>query len=248
MKILQWLVVVFIVFGLSWKIANSAQCGKRTVPSGFVAKGDEVTRKYWPWLAALILKEDQKFFCGATLITLKTALTAAHCIQDKRVKERKNPKDFEVHLGRHDLSDKEELKKLAKTLDPIIIIAMHPDWNPTDYLNYQYDADIALLIAAKEVERSPFISPICLQDRDISNINGTIVGWGYSSDEKRKTEDIARQAEAEKVSLLDCFFEENALLAIASRRTFCVKGVVEGSGPCKGDSGKGNNQINEITF
>lgn len=40
---------------------------------------------------------------------------------------RLNPSDFEVKLGRHNLSDNDEFEKSAKVFEPIIIIAMYPD-------------------------------------------------------------------------------------------------------------------------
>lgn len=227
--------MTFTVFGLSCGNSISAQCGKetieQTVPTSFIKGG--TASKHWPWLVALIYKKSGDFFCRATLISMKTALTAAHCIQQKYSTTRLNPTDVEVYLGRHNLSDSGELNKMAKVLE-IVKIAMHPDWDPK---NFRYDADIALLIASKEVERSSFISPICLPNREIQKHSGIIVGWGFSNDEKRKTEDIPRQAEAEKVPLIDCLLVDNDLVRIASKRTFCVKGVAEGSGPCKGDSG-----------
>lgn len=235
MNILQCLGVIFTVFGLSCVNSISFQCGKvEEELSTRIAFGTEVSENQWPWLAAIISKENKMLFCGGTLISLKSVLTAAHCIHEKRGSYK--PSDFEIHLGRHSLRNVRELEESAKVLEPIII-ALHPEWNPKNYSDFRYDADLALLIAATEVEPSSSISPICLPDRDIQNVVGTIVGWGFSSGEKEYVEDIARQAEAERVSPEDCFLEDNPLVRIASKRAFCAKGVIEGASPCRGDSG-----------
>lgn len=112
---------------------------------------------------------------------------------------------------------------------------MHPDWNPENYSDYRYDADLALIIAGKDIGESFHISPVCLPDLEI--LKGTVVGWGATSDEKRQSEDIPRQAEVEKVSQGDFFLEDPDLAMFSSKRTFCVKSVVEGASPCNGDSG-----------
>lgn len=86
-------------------------------------------RNNWPWLAAFVYTSKDpaingKFFCGATLLSMKSVITAAHCMQEKHTETRMNPSDVEVHLGRHNLSDDSEINKLAKVLPHIVIIAM----------------------------------------------------------------------------------------------------------------------------
>lgn len=76
--------------------------------------GTQVSRNYWPWLAALTFKSNDPersgmFFCGGTLVSMKSIITAAHCMQEKRETKRKNPSDFDVQLGRHNLKDEKEL-------------------------------------------------------------------------------------------------------------------------------------------
>lgn len=242
MKISQWIVLVSLstVFGLFCASPVSSQCGIKevSVVANRIKGGTESNQNEWPWLCSLVYKSEDKngeFFCSATLISLKIVITAAHCIQDKGHEKRLSPNDFEVQLGRHNLSDKNELKRNATVLGPIIVIAMHPDWVPTDHENYRYDADIALLISERDTEYSHFIKPICLPDHDIQNVNGTTVGWGFTSDDEEDVEDTPRQAQVERVSQGNCFQEEHELEEIASERTFCVKGV-DGE-PCIGDSG-----------
>lgn len=50
-------------------------CGKFSFNTGLVVNGDEVKRGEFPFLVALLKLKTQKFFCGASLITQKHALT-----------------------------------------------------------------------------------------------------------------------------------------------------------------------------
>jgi hypothetical protein len=50
-------------------------CGQTSFSAGLIVKGDEVKRGEFPFLVALLRLSDQKFFCGANLITQKHALT-----------------------------------------------------------------------------------------------------------------------------------------------------------------------------
>lgn len=237
MNILQWTVVISSVFGLACANPVNSECGIKDVSD--LTESNQ--KNEWPWLASLVYKsEDEnkngKFFCSGTLISLKSVLTAAHCMQNKVQEKRLNPSDFEVQLGRHNLSDENELQGNAKVLEPIIIIAMHPDWNPTDNDNYRYDADIALLIAEKAIQPSLYIRPICLPDRDLPNINASTVGWVFTGDDEDKVKKEPRQAQVERVSQEECFLEDHRLEKMTSNRTLCVK-AVDGQ-PCSGDSGK----------
>lgn len=248
MKFLLCLVAAFTALEFSYEYQIIPRCGNKSVVRGFIRKGNETSQNEWPWLANIIYKKkpgsrNEGLFCGATLISLKSVLTAAHCMQDKFRKRRLNPGDFEVHLGRHDLRDDNELNELGTKLHPIVIIAMHPDWIPTNFTNFRYDADIALLIANQNIEYSPYISPICLPGQvnanDIDISVGTTVGWGFSSDDAVDVENKPRQAEVLRVSPEKCFLEEKDITIISSLRTFCARGVKAQEGPCLGDSGGG---------
>lgn len=50
-------------------------CGKFSFSSGLVVNGDEAKRGEFPFLVALLKLQTQKFFCAASLITDKHALT-----------------------------------------------------------------------------------------------------------------------------------------------------------------------------
>lgn len=99
---------------------------------------------------------DQKFFCGANLITAKHVLTAAHCIHDKNVLKKLDPEDIIMLIGRYNIKQWTEAGSETRSVGQII---MHPDWK-----NYslKYDADVAVLVLDRVVEFTAFIKPVCL--------------------------------------------------------------------------------------
>lgn len=230
--------MTFAVFGLSRENTIRSQCGKK-VSAGLIHKESEEFRDHWPWLAFLKMTENGKIFCGATLISLNSVLTAAHCLQEKHSEKMLNPSEFKVQLAQNNMKDFEASEALTKFLEPIEKIAIHPDWNPSDISNNRYDADLALLIAAKEIEYSPFISPICLPHRDIQNVKGMTVNWEFSNDEKKDDEDMQRLTELQRVSQEECFLEDNDLAKFSSNRTFCAKKDEDDANSCQGN-GSGN--------
>jgi secreted trypsin-like serine protease len=50
-------------------------CGKFSFNSGLIINGEETVRGEFPFLVALLKHQNQKFFCAATLIAEKHALT-----------------------------------------------------------------------------------------------------------------------------------------------------------------------------
>lgn len=230
-------VVIFLnIYGFS--NGSGTYCGKKVVASGFVVGGNESKKNEWPWLANLITLPSKKFFCGATIISERAVITAAHCIQGKTSAVERKISDFQVQLGKHSIKENEVVSQLFETE----VIVVHPDWNPKDD---RYDADLALLISRKAVIFSVNIMPVCLGtgSRSVAQSLGTVVGWGVSErHNSQQHENTPRQVQVKKISSEDCFFEYHLLASIASKRMFCVKGMQENSGPCLGDSGMWRNE------
>lgn len=80
----------------------SKRCGKSDyIPvhkSGYIIGGVDVERPLsLPWM--VLLKRNDNFHCGGSLISSKWVLTVAHCVELKG--------NYSVVLGEHDISIKE---------------------------------------------------------------------------------------------------------------------------------------------
>jgi hypothetical protein len=99
---------------LSVLLAGWTGPAPRSARPRFIVGGAEAAPNDWPWMASL---QDGSFhFCGGALIAPDMVVTAAHCTAGS------SPGDFDVVLGRHDLStnDGERI--------PIAEIINHPDY------------------------------------------------------------------------------------------------------------------------
>lgn len=134
----------------------SEACGFSGQDTGFVINGAQTHRGKWPWLVALFLKEKVAFFCGASLISDRHMLTAAHCIQQKDQEEPLKPNEIVAYLGKHYLPDIFEKDSLPTYPWKVVV---HHEWS---YDDLRYEADLAMIILKHAVAFNSYISPICL--------------------------------------------------------------------------------------
>lgn len=139
-----------------------------------VVGGQEVRPFSYTWMAALdkaTYGPNHRLLCGASLISPRHILTAAHCFQKD---DNKTPEKFSIRLRAHNVN--------SGTRYGIQTITIHPDY---DFVE-NYD-DIAVLTLEKEVPVSRSLLPICLPEAELSNRakltgqSAMVLGWGHTS-------------------------------------------------------------------
>jgi trypsin len=220
-------------------VAN-AKCGLKVYPTGLMIGGTVSKKNDWPWLAALIHLESNKYFCCGAIISKNHILTAAHCLRAKKPSTHDlKAGDIFAFLGRHNLSKPYE--RGTELFHPTEIY-VHPHWKVH---SKRYDADLAILYSEDSIRfKNGQISPVCLwhgTERIEGDIELTAVGWGKTENilsNVQKHSDVPIQAQIKTINKEICYEENPQLAEMSTRRLFCASGVVSNSGPCTGDSGK----------
>ncbi|XP_037089792.1 serine protease easter-like isoform X4 [Pollicipes pollicipes] len=226
-------------------------CGKSF--SGMrVIGGVDAEIAQFPWMASVqaVTGQDseRRHICGATLITSRHVLTAAHCVVFLS-----NPavQPVSVILGELDFDSEIDCSKEFpdECADPpieveISAIFFHPEFQNIKQL--ALPRDIAIVQLAEEVTFTDFIRPICVLT-DLSVLEGTtdiapdgqavVAGWGRSEIDSQNDFTAILQTTTLPVRALascerDFNFED---LGLEGR--ICAGAGPNSSDACRGDSG-----------
>ncbi|KAK9737974.1 Trypsin [Popillia japonica] len=210
-------------------------CGNSATDDKIV-NGNVTNLFEFPW--AVVLKYDKKvnpWSCGASLISERYVLTAAHCIRSKS-------KLTTVRLGEHDFDKNPDCQEAQKkicadppqdfeisTEDAIV----HPNYNPETYQN-----DIALIRLPRPANTTTFsVSPVCLPlteaEKSFVYKDYTVIGWGAT--ETGFSSKILLKVSVPKVDNTICAPKYEARLKLTDNQ-MCAGGKNE-QDSCAGDSG-----------
>uniref|UniRef100_A0A8C4WQA0 matriptase n=1 Tax=Gopherus evgoodei TaxID=1825980 RepID=A0A8C4WQA0_9SAUR len=207
---------------------ESCDCGIRSYSKKTrIVGGQDSEVGEWPWQVSLHVK-GQGHVCGASLISDKWLVSAAHCFQDQGTISYSDPKQWTAFLGLHDQSDRNNKMVQERSIKSII--------SNTQFNDFTYDYDIAVLELQSPVEFTTTVRPVCLPDATHDFPSGKeiwVTGWGATS-EGGAGATILQKATIRVINQTTC----NTLLTNQiTPRMMCVGILTGGIDACQGDSG-----------
>ncbi|CAL8334186.1 unnamed protein product [Boreogadus saida] len=204
----------------------NCDCGRSLFKTSRIVGGQDAVAGEFPWQVSLHGK-DYGHLCGASIISERWLVTAAHCVQDNGKTRFSQPGSWEAYLGLHvqRQTGKAVVRRTLKRIIP------HPYYN-----EYTYDNDIALMELSSSVPYSDHILPICLpaaQHVFPAGHSVWITGWGATR-EGGVAATVLQKAQVRIINQTVC----NDLMSNQiTSRMMCAGIVLGGVDACQGDSG-----------
>uniref|UniRef100_A0A1Y9H2T5 Peptidase S1 domain-containing protein n=1 Tax=Anopheles dirus TaxID=7168 RepID=A0A1Y9H2T5_9DIPT len=200
-----------------------------------VTHGTISERGQFPWHGALYRSTvtELKYLCGATLISPRASITAAHCVTLEKSAKPVDAGSLLLYFGKIDLGKWNGPEEDAQ------IRAIHI---PAQYQHERFFNDIAVLLLKEDVKYSNFVRPVCLWGFDddyksLINKVGLVPGWGYN--EHGLVSSRLSFAQMPVVAHETCIWSNRDFFSkVTSDTSFCA-GFKNGTSVCNGDSGGG---------
>ncbi|KAL1512811.1 hypothetical protein ABEB36_002335 [Hypothenemus hampei] len=188
----------------------------------FIVGGSESRPNTRPYQCAMYIPvPGGTSFCGCSLITARTVLTAAHCVDN-------TVNNITIWFGIHNLPPNQQAHGVSVSTRDIIL---HPGWTRSILLH-----DIALIILPQTLQLTNNISTVMLpldNSQDYLGNTTLVSGWGRPSDSIGTISPVLREVTSFVISNFPCRL---AYMGIVEESHICCSGRY-GRSTCNGDSG-----------
>ncbi|XP_034460899.1 suppression of tumorigenicity 14a [Hippoglossus hippoglossus] len=205
---------------------ENCDCGRSMFKTSRIVGGQDAEAGEFPWQVSLHVK-NYGHVCGASLISPRWLVTAAHCVQDDASRRYSQPGTWEAYMGLH-LQAKTGSPAVKRNLKQVI---SHPNYNA-----FTFDNDIALMELDSPVTYSDYIRPICLPapQHDFPTGNTVwITGWGATR-EGGFAASVLQKAQVRIINYSVC---DKLMSGQLTSRMLCAGVLTGGVDACQGDSG-----------
>ncbi|XP_029104584.1 suppressor of tumorigenicity 14 protein isoform X2 [Scleropages formosus] len=201
-------------------------CGTRPKKKTKIVGGVIAQTGAWPWQVSLQM-ERYGHVCGASLVSSRWLLSAAHCFQDSDMIKYSEARSWKAVMGMRGMN----VVGTAVATRPIRRILLH-----AQYDQFTSDYDIALLELSTPVFFNEMIQPVCVPAPSHTFTAGTscfVTGWGVLM-EDGELSTLLQEAPVKIINHNIC----NKLYDDAvTPRMLCAGNLQGGVDACQGDSG-----------
>ncbi|KAM3830380.1 suppressor of tumorigenicity 14 protein isoform 3-T3 [Vipera latastei] len=207
---------------------DNCNCGLRAYSKqSRIVGGMDSDLGEWPWQVSLHVK-GEGHVCGASLISNKWLVTAAHCFVEKNYIRYADPSLWTAFMGLLNQEARSNNHVQKRAIKQIISHSLFND--------FSFDYDIAVMELASPVTFSKEIIPICLPDATHEFPAGKpiwVTGWGRTQ-EMGLGASILQKAEIRVINQTMC---DSLLANQLTAQMMCVGVLTGGVDACQGDSG-----------
>ncbi|XP_066858502.1 suppressor of tumorigenicity 14 protein-like [Anser cygnoides] len=201
-------------------------CGRHLLKKNRIVGGEDARSGKWPWQASLQMGA-HGHVCGASVISKRWLVSAAHCFLDSDSVRYSAPSVWRAYMGLRTINEKSN----HVAMRPIKRIIVHPQYDQSIS-----DYDIALLEMETPVFFSELVQPICLPSTSRVFLYGAVcyvTGWGAIKENSH----LARTLQEARVRIINQSICTKLYDDLITSRMLCAGNLNGGIDACQGDSG-----------